>query len=477
MRVGRSQSYAEGFTEFIREKRSSSFDDKIFLLVVFLSSFILQPSSLIAQLISPYPHLTITSFNDNWGGGFTETKDDLRSFGFAADYQAHLYGKRVTQITATWSGLTNKFAPTPSRLDELKLDVRLPIFSIDPVWQIDGIVGGHIYGNLGGEAFQNRAHETTGVPLLELPYNESYRDFFKVGLSILGDMEFSEISPTSSLRFILGGRAETGFGYYGMLDLFGALAMRNTMGDHIQIRFGGRGQSAEQNPVLNAALDAESGFYVNYEMRLGLFNYGLSVYPGRNFSTGYLGISLFNWNERTTLEKVDALAEFGALSDANGFYIRYLWNNWTNNAEHFQFDFHYQFWTLANAKLPAYPLRYGHYQQFSLGGHYSFIAPKPTWQILPYLSARVGYKDERTYAGELPGPDYNVWSLNAIGEVGLRIKLPANIIHKNCYYGLTANYQYVLTLYKSNDLQLVSAYPFAQNLGYFGLGGFVMIDF
>ena len=52
----------------------------------------------------------------------------------------------------------------------------------------------------------------------------------------------------------------------------------------------------------------------------------------------------------------------------------------------------------------------------------------------------------------------------------------ANVIHKNCYYGLTINYQYVATLYKSNDFQLVSAYPFAQNLGYFGLGGFVMID-
>ena len=139
-------------------------------------------------------------------------------------------------------------------------------------------------------------------------------------------------------------------------------------------------------------------------------------------------------------------------------------------------DIHYQFWTLTTDKLPTYPTRHGHYHQFSLGGNYSFIKPRPTWQILPYLSARLGYKDEHTYAGELPGPNYNVWSLNAIGEAGIRIKLPANVIHKNCYYGLTVNYQYVATLYKSNDFQLVSAYPFAQNLGYFGLGGFVMID-
>ena len=164
------------------------------------------------------------------------------------------------------------------------------------------------------------------------------------------------------------------------------------------------------------------------------------------------------------------------MSDANGFYLRYLWNEITGHSEHFQFDLHYQFWTLANAKLPAYPNRHGHYQQFSLGGNYSFIKPKKTFQLLPYVSLRFGYKDERTYAGEFPGPDYNVWSINAIGEAGLRIKLPANIIHKNCYYGLTLNYQYVATLYKSNDYQLVSAYPFAQNVNYFGLGGFVMVD-
>jgi hypothetical protein len=435
------------------------------------------PTIGLGQIVTPKPYLSITGFDDSWGGGFTQIKDDLRSFGFQADYQQLLYGQRVAQFTASWSGLTHKFGSTSARLDEIQLDVRLPILSFTSDWHLDGIVGGNSYGNFGGERFQNRAHEASGIPRLDLPYSNTYQNFVKVGGQVWGDIGLAEYAKSRSLRFLLIGRGVYGFAGYMDLNVTGALAFRNPWGDQVQFNLGYRYREVDENPVLDAVFGAEQGFYASYSMRLGLLYYDMTVYPTGNFSIGHLGITLFNWNERPTLERVDALAEFGSLFDANGFYLRYLWNNWTRLNEKFQFDIHYQFWTLSNDKLPAYPERYGHYQQFSLGGNYVFIKPRETFQVLPYLSLRFGYKNERTYAGEVPGPDYSVWSLNAIGEGGVRIKLPANIIHKNCYYGLTANYQYVATLYKSNDYQLVSAYPFAQSLGYFGLGGFVMIDF
>ena len=450
---------------------------EVIFIFIFLSSFIIYPSSLLAQLISPYAHLTITSFNDNWGGGLTHINDDKRSFGFDADFQQVLYGKRVAQITLSWSGLTDRYNYEPTRLDEINLNVRLPIASFAKWWHVDAITGLYSYGDFGGEKFQNRVHESAGVPPIAIPYADFESILLKIGGQLWGDMRLKDHGNGTSSRFILVGRYIESIGTFRDFDFQMAYAVRNEVGDQVQLTAGYNLKNGYVNEVLGETRYSEYGLFFNYGMRLGLFNYGLTVYPLNHFSSGYMGISLFNWRNRKPLEKVDATAEFGAFSDANGFYIRYLQNNWWNGSEKFQLDFHFQFWTIANSKLPEWPEYSGHYRQISAGGSYTFITPKPKFQVLPYISLRMGSKHEYIYERDWRETLLTVWSLNAIGEAGLRLKLPANIIHKNCYYGLTANYQYVATFFRSNDYSEVYSYPFGQNLGYFGLGGFVMIDF
>jgi hypothetical protein len=170
--------------------------------------------------------------------------------------------------------------------------------------------------------------------------------------------------------------------------------------------------------------------------------------------------------------------EFGALLDG-GFYIRYLAHNIFpfTFGKHFMPDFQYQFWTLGGDDLPNYPEQLGHYQQYSLGLNYFVFSIKPQFQILPYASTRLGYQVERIYAGTQPSPNYRVGSFNVILEGGLRLKFPTLNFDTNCFYGLTANYQYAISIANTKNHPTEPGYSFAQNRGGVSIGGFVMIDF
>lgn len=428
------------------------------------------------QLITNQPHLTISSFNDSWGGGFTEIHDDMRSFGFDVDYQFKA-GKRVMETQLTYSAFTNRLAPDSSRIDELKLNVRYPVWVYREKLFVNVLAGAYAVGDLGGQAFQNFVHSTVEVGTIDLPYNTSNKMFGFFG----GSVWWTEKLLTWNDDQFLNGEIQSAYEWapnYSEHVMFAAgFSVSNAYSDKVSITVGANGQRMKlDDRARQNVTTIENNAYVDFALRLGVGNFGMRVNP--DFSYGYLGISLLNWKDRKDLQTIDLTTEFGSLTDGNGFYLRFLWNKLTNNRENLQFDLHYQFWTLTTSKLATYPANHGHYQQFSLGANYYFIKPKPKFQILPYIDLRLGYKDERVYPGEQRQVsfEYNVWSVNTIGEVGARIKLPARVIHNNCYYGLTLNYQYVATLYQSNDYQLVSGYPFAQNMGYFGLGGFVMID-
>jgi hypothetical protein len=182
-----------------------------------------------------------------------------------------------------------------------------------------------------------------------------------------------------------------------------------------------------------------------------------------NFSLGSLGISLPLGMDRKPLKKVDMLAEFGALSADQGMYIRYLFNRRGLQSGHFLWDIHYQFWSVDASNRDG-----SYYNQITLGSTYQFILPTPNFQVLPYASLRLGLYTgyDGTPEKYQPNPQRN---LVMVAETGLRIKLPANVLHKNCYYGLTPNVHF----------EFVPGLRGFENGGFFiyGLGAFVMIDF
>lgn len=440
-----------------------------------ISFSIFYASKIDAQPISTAQHLTLTSFNDNWGDGFTKINDDLRSFGFQIDYQHVVYGERVAQFTATYSGLTSRFQPTRQRLDEMAFDLRLPVFKIGKFAFADAILGLNSYGNFGGEKVQNGIHRATGVPQLNLQYADFQVQIPKIGAQVWGEIHLGGQNTLIQSRLLLMAKYVQGTeGWRQFKSLF-SYDLHNTVGDQLQLSAGWHYQNPLQNDLLKNVQNAENGLFLQYSTRLGVLNYGFTIYPTQNFSTGYLGISLLNWNNRQTVKKIDVTAEFGSLGQQHGFYWRYLLPV-QGFPQKLQFDLHYQFWSFPHAVIIDEPIYTGQYNQLSLGGQYTFAEPKTTWQLLPYTSLRLGSKNEYLFYQSPSTSKVHTWSLNIIGEAGFRLKLPANFIHKNCYYGFTANYQYVYTLAQIQKGTPYIVYPFADNLGYVGLGGFVMID-
>lgn len=422
------------------------------------------------------PHLTITSFNDNWGGGFSAIHDHMRSLGFQADYQFKM-ANQLTQARLTYSVMNNRLATeNANRTDELELYLRYPAWNPYKNLTVNVLAGGYLLGDIKGAQIQNFVHRFVGVKQVYLPYIISNRIFGFIGTSVWWIKPMLKIERETHLNLEFQGEYQWAPGYLsdGMGQM--GISLSNQYSDKITLALGYKHRDVLfDKPLLNAVGSHETGISILYAMRLGVANFGMNIFPGNDFSSGYVGLSLLNWQGRKNLEQPNATAEFGSLTGANGFYNRYLWNELTE-IDRFQLDLHYQFWTLTKDVFTAYPERHGHYYQLSAGGNYHFVQPNDNLQVLPYLSTRLGYKNERTYSGESAGRAYHVWSLNIICEGGLRLKLPSGILHNNCYYGLVINAQYVSTFYKSDDLQHVSDYPFGRSLGYLGLGGFVMID-
>jgi hypothetical protein len=430
-----------------------------------------------AQRFGEKPYLTLSSHNDNWGGGFTTIKDDFRSFGLAADFQTTLYGSRVMQGTLSWNGFTNRYGADSSRVDEIKLHLRLPVMRLGSRYKLDALVGGGMAGAYGGQDIQNKIHELASSRRVDFPYTQQNQPFAYGGLLIWGQHQLYQLSESLSLQAMPAISSTLGAASVYTLEASVHLTLQNVLSDQITLGVGYLNQRMFPDRTYEAVFNAERGLYLDYNLRLGALHFGIKAFPQNRFSYGTLGITLLNWKGRSAPEHIDYTVELGWFSKAQGFFIRQLWNELTPGKKHFLFDLHYQSWELMKGRVRNYPDRLGHFHQISFGGYYQPIAPKNKWQLLPYVSARIGYKQEKTYGGKVAGPTYTVWSVPLIGEGGIKLKLPARLMHKNCYYGITGNYQYVHHLAKDEVASQSAEYTFTRNLGYFGAGGFVMIDF
>lgn len=440
------------------------------LSTVFVLTFFVLCNPIFAQ----QKKLTIASFNDNWGGGFGEIKDDYRSFGLhiADEFD---WRKMTTKISLNYSGFTDKFSPDSTRLDELQLRANIPIFEVKKVLTFQAVAGAFLTGNLGGEAIQNTVHGQVGSSDIKLNYPDSLQfapilgarlqaKFPIVATNNVAPMFRADAEYFWAYNYLSSARAKVGVGF------------ENDWADALYFQIGLNYQYIENQPTRTAAAATERGIFLGIHTQLGLFNFGIISFLESNFSMGTIGITLPNTNGRKPLKEIDLTAEFGAFTKNHGLYQRFLWNKLTRYQQHFLFDIHHQFWRISGSSNPNYPNQFGDFRQISFGGYYQPWTPKSVWQILPYVSLRLGIKTEKLYSGEAAYFNQRVTSLNAIGEVGMKLKLPANFIHKNCYYGGTAGYSYAAPFYRSKDVVLENGYQFAQAVGALSVGAFVMID-
>ncbi|MCF8233104.1 MAG: hypothetical protein K9J27_13080 [Bacteroidales bacterium] len=306
------------------------------------------------QPINDKPHLTITSFNDNWGGGFTAIHDHMRSLGFQADYQFKIVNQ-LTQARLTYSVMNNRLAgENASRMDELELYFRHPVWKPDTNLTVNALAGGYIAGNLQGEQIQNLVHRIVGVSEVHLPYKTQDRVFGFLGTALWWIKPMLEVDKQTQLNFELQGEYQWAPGYLSAAMGHMGISLSNQYSDKITLALGYKQRDVLfDKPVLKAVGSHETGLSVMYAMRLGVANFGMNIFPGNDFSSGYMGLSLLNWKDRKNLEQVNVITEFGSLTGANGFYNRYLWNVLTE-IDRFQLDLHYQFWTLTKDVFTAY---------------------------------------------------------------------------------------------------------------------------
>ena len=430
-------------------------------------TFIILSCHALAQLNLPFSYFTLSVNNDSWGGGFTEIRDDQRTVGITADYQ-FLALDRANQFRTTYSVLTNRFAsPDSGRIDELEFYLRIPVWRFEDKITLSAIGGAIVAGDLGGQQFQNKVHSSVGVGEFNLPYPDKTRGFGFVGgslwlnkiLTYWGYESYFNISSQIEYYWAPG--------YKNFLSAGIGPTVSNTKNNRIALLFGFDNTNAfYDNAVLQSVANTESGFFIEYAMRLGIANFGFKTLPGNNFTNGYLGITLLNKSNFKKLETVDVTAEIGALGNDKGIFIRYLWNQAGADKNNWLLDFHYQFWTFGTDELLKKGFDLGHYQQFSLGVNYNFVKPKNALQILPYISGRAGYKIDSYYNKPVSSVKERNANFILIGEAGFRLKLPAKIDKNNCFYGVTPSYQYVFE--PGSD---------PNSFGYFGLAAFVMVDF
>lgn len=409
--------------------------------------------------------------NDGWGGGFTEITDDYRTMGMNLESQFQL-NQRSFYLFAQASSLTLRQIDYQIRMDELELLGGVEVFQPASWLRFDALIGAYYYGDLGLQDVQNRVHEWVDVPSVSLAYEAASTWSPMLGLRLLAE---KSLEPSDRLKGLGYARATWSSQHVNQLDVGLGLAYVGDYSERIQLNFGYQDFTTSNSEVRQQVSDRESGWYVDYRTQLGLAYVSMRIYPESGFSTGTLGLQLGMSKNRKVLETVDLHYELGSLLDENGLYQRLLLPRLFGESP-FYADIVHQFWSIPKNRLTTYPYQKGHYEQISAGIQYSPVSIRKGAQVHPYVSARLGYRIESVYPGFGADPSNDLRILNAIGEVGMRVKLPGNFIHPNCYYGFTGSFMYTLPMSVFGERIPTMSYPFARRYGNLGVGVFVMVD-
>lgn len=372
-------------------------------------------------------------------------------------------------------GFTQRFGPDSSRIDELHLQLGWPLFTTNQLAEIQALGGLFYTGNLGGQQMQDISHDRFGLNSITLPYPDANKVYPALGLSAS-----RYFNPNNQrIEKIIQTRAKL-YAYWApayLAQLRGSLGLSFFAGsDLLALNVGYQEQEVLVSGARRWAAALESGFFMEWQTQVGLAHFKLEIFPGNNYAFGTFGVNLLQARPEKTFEKADLSLEAGAFTENMGIYLRYLFPNASFLPRFLQWEFHQHYWRINQSLNPDYPGQFGHFQQSSVGLHFKPWAAKAGWQILPNASGRLGFRTQHLYSGEKEQAKAMAFSFNALLEGGIRLKLPSGLFHKNCAYGLSANYTQIIPFYRKGFEPERTRYQGELPNQLWGLGLFVMVD-
>ncbi|WP_170266361.1 hypothetical protein [Phaeocystidibacter luteus] len=445
------------------------------MLRIVLVSICLFSLSKAASAQSPYFRTSyeLTSFNDGWGGGFSEIHDDGRSMGMRFVAQSEM-ANAMWLFDASFSGITRQRYAKQSRVDELSLSVGVPLYSIDERLQVHGLIGLYSFGNRGLSAIQNSVHDAVGTRPVELEYEDANLNSPLFGLQVRGTIPLGDYSSNISS----GLQGSVNYHYVpGYIQSFRAEAsyyIQSKWADRVLISTGYNYQSESEYLTQVYTSRLERGFFYGVSTQIGGVLYKFEVYPNMSFSTGSLGFALEPNQLSGEFSKQSFTFELGMVSHQNGLYQRFLIPAF--GSKYFSFDIHHQFWSMTWKRLDGFPQAHGHDRQFSGGFQVTPFAIKNKFQILPYVSLRTGWRTEHRYSGMEAQTPEMYSALVGIAEGGVRLKLPAKILSRNCSYGLTGFYTTRMEFHEFSDIGSLTRHTVEGYGAAYGVALFVATD-
>lgn len=455
-------------------------------LNIILSLIVLtSPLCLLSQKLDSIPmankpkwDLEMGAINDSWGGGFSQINDDARSFGLYVNFDKNqLWG-----VNTLYSGITNKsFADTTlsSRIDEWRIEGYYQLIREAAGWfNLRGLGGIVISGNLGGQKFQNSTTFLFGVDKVTLPYSNFEGVFTHVGflantapLKIGGGTKlFYAIEPTLKTTYTLG--------YEYVLDARLPIGIYDYYHDRLAIElFYRHTESLTNDRALQNMAAKESGLGFGLNRNAGGFRVFWNTFLQSDYSLGGLALCFQGKKDRKPFQKADVIMEFGLFSEGLGYYNKYHWNDtklWNN---HLKFSFLHSYGTYRSNYLKEYPDVTGHYSQTEVGGFVHIFEEKPKFQLNPKFGLNAGFKKESYYAGrDVTALPLKASGLVVHGEAGLTMSFPLIFLSQNALYGLNMTYNYNLSFSERQEILHGKPQTVLPSYGWLSLGFIVQLD-
>ncbi|NVK27065.1 MAG: hypothetical protein HWE14_03420 [Flavobacteriia bacterium] len=442
---------------------------------IVLSFLFLVLGATAASAQSPYFRTSyeLSSFNDGWGGGFSEIHDDGRSLGMRFSSQFNL-AETFWLFDTRFSGITRQRFAKQRRSDELFMSIGVPVYSIDERLQVHGIIGFYSFGNLGLSAVQNQIHERVGTRPVDLAYEVGNITTPVFGFQVRGTVPFQ--SSIQAINSGLQGSINCHFApeYLQSFRAEAAYFIQSNSSDRLIFTVGFNYQTESKYFTQTYVSRLERGPFYGVSTQVGGALYKFEVYPNQGFSLGSLGFALEPNHLGGTFSDPDFTFELGMVSNQNGLYQRFLIPAF--KSKYFSFDLHHQFWSMTWKRLDGYPNSHGHDRQLSGGFQVSPFTVNNKFQVLPYISLRTGWRAEYRYSGMESSESEMYSALFGIAEGGLRVKLPAKLLSANCAYGFTCFYTTRMEWIEITNIGSFKNENVEGGNAAYGLGVFVVAD-
>ncbi len=286
--------------------------------------------------------------NDSMNSGWTENKDDFRSFGVVLAFETPwniYFNTEFYGLTARPDVSRNELQGT--RIDELYLSIakkyELVINNYNSFHLIPSI-GLFVYGNLGGSVVQNKLHENVKLPDVSIDYSKDLGF-----LPILGFNSVYSISPFYKNYQLPFFESDIAFKYipsYALkMELLERAKLKGSSGDTLFVSFGFRNDFIYINDdTVEKTADKERGFIVKYGINAGVLYFLNEIDLTTRNSIGSVGVKWRFGNNKRVFQKSDFSSEIGFSMGFDetklGFY-KFRLSPWENNRFNLVLDLRY----------------------------------------------------------------------------------------------------------------------------------------